>query len=316
MWRSLAVDGQGNTYVLDRNRGLSKCRIRQIQPDGTVTTRTELPLTSGSFDYRLLSVDAADRLHYMYVEVGDLARSIIYSFFRLTEATEPELVWMQSSFIYGDDWFVDVNMARSQSTYFAGWVRPENNPHTGFVRVARPGGVPENLYRNVEFFGQPRYYVTGRDTGDTWVAREGFDIIRFAPDGGSDRIYANPTIGTPIAIDDNGAVAFVDGHRVRRYSSEPGVLVQAFARGGGTISSTPSGPYIRNSTVGFHAQPAAGWTFLGWSGDVEGADPDIAVVADEHKTLNATFGIEISTAATHGQVRWSQADRTTPMVRW
>ncbi len=307
MHRSLAVDGLGNTFLLDRNRGLEKCRIRQIQPDGTVTTRIELPLSSGnmwveSYDYRSLSVDAADRIHYMYVAVGEMARSINYFFFRLTEAPDPELVWSQGSFIYWDDWFSDVNMAGSQSTYFAGWVLGEQGPYYGFVRVAGPDGAAQNLYSAVEW-PEPGYSVTGRDLGDTWLARKGSNVIRLSPDGGWDRLYASSTIGSSIAIDEKGAIAFVDGYRIRRYSGEPGVLVQAFSRGGGTVTSSPSGPYVTNSTVNFQAQPAAGWTFLGWIGEVEGSDPDIAVVADEHKTLNATFGLEISTTATHGQVR-------------
>jgi hypothetical protein len=59
--------------------------------------------------------------------------------------------------------------------------------------------------------------------------------------------------------------------------------------GGGTVSDI-SGLYPSNSIVTITASNAAGWSFLGWGGDVPGTNPTVAVTMNQPLALEAIFG--------------------------
>lgn len=60
--------------------------------------------------------------------------------------------------------------------------------------------------------------------------------------------------------------------------------------GQGTISRSPPGDsYATGTSVTLTATPAAGWRFVGWSGDAAGSDQSVVVVMDRARTVQATF---------------------------
>jgi uncharacterized repeat protein (TIGR02543 family) len=60
--------------------------------------------------------------------------------------------------------------------------------------------------------------------------------------------------------------------------------------GEGTVTRAPSGPsYISGASVLLTAEPAVGWHFVNWSGDLEGSALTGTVVMDAHKVVTATF---------------------------
>lgn len=62
--------------------------------------------------------------------------------------------------------------------------------------------------------------------------------------------------------------------------------------GQGTVTKTPDLPsYAPGSTVDLDAQPAVGWHFVAWSGDLAGTDPSTSILMDADHTVTATFEI-------------------------
>jgi hypothetical protein len=126
------------------------------------------------------------------------------------------------------------------------------------------------------------------------------DLQRLLPDGSSTTIHRSPAIRLPIALSDDGRLAFVEGNQIWQFSSEPGILIRGFTTGGGTIVTDPLGPYLRYTVVQVTARPEPGWVFLGWKGDVDTEAAAVSVIADRHQTLNAAFGIPIASATMNG----------------
>ena len=61
--------------------------------------------------------------------------------------------------------------------------------------------------------------------------------------------------------------------------------------GGGTITSIPTAArHVAGSSVTLHAEPAPGWVFLQWLGDVSGTNPTTTVTLSRDKCAKAMFG--------------------------
>jgi uncharacterized repeat protein (TIGR02543 family) len=68
--------------------------------------------------------------------------------------------------------------------------------------------------------------------------------------------------------------------------------------GGGSIALSPSGgSYLSNTVVTVTANPASGWTFLQWLGDLSGTNPVASVTMTRNKTVKAIFGTTLNTTA-------------------
>jgi uncharacterized repeat protein (TIGR02543 family) len=62
--------------------------------------------------------------------------------------------------------------------------------------------------------------------------------------------------------------------------------------GSGSVAKNPDlAGYDHGSSVELTATPAAGWHFVGWSGDATGTDNPVTVVMDGAKSVTATFAI-------------------------
>jgi hypothetical protein len=68
-------------------------------------------------------------------------------------------------------------------------------------------------------------------------------------------------------------------------------LTVGVASGHGTVTRVPDQPsYPAGTGVVVTAVPAAGWSFLGWSGDTTGTGNPLAIVMYANKTFAASFG--------------------------
>src|SRR5206468_2514777 len=66
--------------------------------------------------------------------------------------------------------------------------------------------------------------------------------------------------------------------------------------GNGAVAKTPDqASYDHGTTVQLAATPAAGWHFVGWSGDASGAINPLDVLMDGNKSITATFAINTYT---------------------
>src|SRR5439155_23920541 len=70
------------------------------------------------------------------------------------------------------------------------------------------------------------------------------------------------------------------------------------AIGSGTVSRSPDQPtYDHGTSVEVTATPAAGWHFVGWSGNATGAANPLDVAMGGDKSITATFAINTYTLA-------------------
>src|SRR5206468_3460681 len=66
--------------------------------------------------------------------------------------------------------------------------------------------------------------------------------------------------------------------------------------GSGTVAKSPDQPtYNHGTVVQLTASPAAGWHFVGWSGDASGTANPLSVTMDGNKNITATFAINTYT---------------------
>lgn len=76
-------------------------------------------------------------------------------------------------------------------------------------------------------------------------------------------------------------------------------------KGRGTVTKTPDlNSYAKDTTVTLTATPSSGWSFKGWSGEVQGSQNPLTVTMDTSKNVIATFeraGIDTSEIVKNGQ---------------
>jgi hypothetical protein len=76
-----------------------------------------------------------------------------------------------------------------------------------------------------------------------------------------------------------------------RFERQFALAAGAVPPDGGSIEGAPADPWIRSGTVlRLTALPAAGFAFLGWSGDVSGTGNPIALTMDRARSVVARFG--------------------------
>lgn len=80
----------------------------------------------------------------------------------------------------------------------------------------------------------------------------------------------------------------------------PRFVLSTSTAGGGFIEGNSKTSYLDGSVVRLRAVPAAGWQFMHWKGDASGVDPEIDVLMDSAKSVEAVFGTSISTSSAGG----------------
>ncbi len=144
-------------------------------------------------------------------------------------------------------------------------------------------GEPAIIFIDTESEGETLGYVTRM--GGTWYPMQvGTTISNYA--------YSS------LGFDQNGMplVAVRDSAKNELNLARPLTTLDVFVdpTGSGTVSRAPNGSYYSGSdTVQLTANPAPGWVFSHWAGDVPdgiGNDDSINVLMDRKRTLTAHFG--------------------------
>ena len=74
-----------------------------------------------------------------------------------------------------------------------------------------------------------------------------------------------------------------------------GFTLTAVTAGGGNITLNPTnGTYVSNTVVSISATTSAGWSFLGWLGDVSGSNLTNSVTMTQDRYVEAVFGTSLS----------------------
>lgn len=93
---------------------------------------------------------------------------------------------------------------------------------------------------------------------------------------------------TGAIVDQGGLDALMSGAGTAD-SSQTYTLTIATS-GSGSVELNPSGgSYQSGTVVQATATPSSGWTFTGWSGDVDGEDNPVSIYMNSNKTITATF---------------------------
>jgi hypothetical protein len=80
------------------------------------------------------------------------------------------------------------------------------------------------------------------------------------------------------------------------FAKVPGFTLTAITAGGGSLTLAPTnGIYLSNTVVNLTATPSAGWTFLGWLGDVSGISLTNSLTMSQDHYVEAIFGTSLST---------------------
>jgi len=86
---------------------------------------------------------------------------------------------------------------------------------------------------------------------------------------------------------------------VLRVIEPPEYRLYASSAGGGMVLSDPYlQNYASNATVRVSVFAAGGWTFLDWLGDLDGTNPEMTLVMNADRCVEARFGTELPASAT------------------
>ena len=119
-------------------------------------------------------------------------------------------------------------------------------------------------------------YVEGSEVQLTAIPADGFDFESWSGDVTGNE---NPLI---ITVDSN--------MEIRANFSATYTLEIKYDEEVGAVNRNPLGDeFMENTTVTLIADPKAGYTFDGWSGDASGNQNPLIVTMDSHKVITATF---------------------------
>jgi uncharacterized repeat protein (TIGR02543 family) len=119
------------------------------------------------------------------------------------------------------------------------------------------------------------------------------EIVVVQANSGAGRIYTYETPAPTPNPRPRSEVHFYSERRcgAAEYVPPPGwYVLKANVVGSGSVTKSPNQvSYARGAVVTLTANPAAGWTFIGWSGDLTGSTNPTTITMDEDKEVNATF---------------------------
>ena len=150
---------------------------------------------------------------------------------------------------------------------------------------------------------EPSYVTTASavDIGGTASDNTGISAVRWSTSYGDSGTAAGTTAWTAMGVplrpglntilveaEDAAGNKQNDALQVTRAVSELTTLVQP--QGAGTATANPNQPYYSASdTVLVTAQPATGWRFVNWSGDLSGTDASTSILMDSDHQVTAHF---------------------------
>jgi hypothetical protein len=303
---TLAVDCQGNCYVLDSGGNLE--RIRKISATGVVSTFYTEPTvtvepgwpTPPTFIHRLkaiairsgvevvvnrevFSIGAPSFLHSIEAIAPDGTRSALLS---LRPASQSHSLKFLAS-------------GGSSNVYFIADTWP-----LWRLSVVSPLSGGGDLV-SYSFSGDGKYGAVAANAASTvcfgycssvsgqWVIR------RCGANGGIDSVQQVSWPVTELAVDEAENLYLAQGAQIVKVAHY-GLMLTALVDGGGSIGVNPSGPYLSNTVVQVTATPLSGWTFQGWSGEAQGTATNLTLTMDAHKTVKATFAAPLSVTPSAG----------------
>ncbi|HPN35564.1 MAG TPA: hypothetical protein PK843_13700, partial [bacterium] len=202
------------------------------------------------------------------------------------------------SYLYNPNQVVNVTATASGGNSFLNWtgdVADVNDPTTT-VTMNSDKTVTAN-------FGTPQYtltmavspggsgtttpavgghsYASGESVPITATAATGYHFVNWTVSGGA--AVANPTsASTTVSVDQNKTVTA--NFAQNTYSLTINTV------GSGSVTKDPDQTsYAHGAVVTLTANPAAGWTFSGWSGALTGSTNPTTITMDAAKSVTATF---------------------------
>ncbi len=168
---------------------------------------------------------------------------------------------------------------------------------TWLLAVRFAAGVPTIRYNQSIPSGVPMYLRVSRG-GDTWTLGYSLDGQTWHTAASFDEPLAVGAVGVYAADSaDDGATppghqAVVDYffNTASPLVPEDGWLLTMQTQGSGQVAATPARQrYEQQQTVTLTAQPAGGWSFYTWQGDVSGADNPASLVMAADRNVTAVF---------------------------
>jgi len=119
-------------------------------------------------------------------------------------------------------------------------------------------------------------YPSGRVVTTTAVPNPGYTFIKWS--------NARSTTANPTNVQMTGNKTLVAEFAFTGYT------LTTSTSGSGTVTKSPNqAAYSNNSVVTLTATPSAGWTFIGWSGDLSGNTNPVAVTLNSNRNITAIF---------------------------
>ena len=203
-----------------------------------------------------------------------------------TVAIEPQ----QAGYYYGDS--VMLTPVAADGYTFVEWLGDaEGN------QVPLEISMTQDL--EIEAIFKPLYKLTtlvdSAEQGVVLVEPEKPDYVA----GENIRISALPNAGWvfvgwdgDLVSQENPTIVTMDSDKLIRARFARSVTLQLETRGSGTVDATPPtypNGYILDESVLLTAQPAAGWTFIKWSGDAVGEENPLVVTLTRDSAIVALF---------------------------
>jgi hypothetical protein len=302
--RGVAVDDTGTCYVTDGSTSDGLNKIRRIAPDGEVST--VYSEARGSTDFSSITLDVAGDVYFITTSVNLPWVDYTISKPSVTGSRAAILRTVARSGLGTS--LPSVSAGHTLNLYYVTW------SHSVWSYIA------EEVNR-LDATGSTNLYRTNwRFLGDNWkgfrlhgllVDRSGntyfgFDtnLNKLTPAGESRTVYSSSGLLDALGADVSGNVYAFENHRlIQLVTTEGGFGLAAFTRGGGTVSVDPPGQvYLSNAIVRVTAAVQPGWTFMGWTNDINSTETDLTLTMTNHISLQALFGMPLETKATNGTV--------------
>jgi len=302
----VAIDSTGNCYVADNDTAQHMLRVREIGAEGTVTTFYEgsdlavLPRGSVHEAIQGLSVDTSNQIivtTYAYDSDNHSAKS------RLLLVKPGSSVELKLDETYSGGGPTILGPIASGHSTNISYLELHADYLSGSYAFQLNSRAPAGSENELPFFIGSYIPPTGlalSPSGTSYVSFTG-GIDQVLPDASSQRVNSGPGFTGPLATDYAGNVYGFQSNRLYQVLINYSAVVLALStQGGGTVSASPSGPYLSNTVVQITATPSEGFQLLQWQGDAEGTNSPISVTMDTQKTIQGVFAAPVDTTSTVG----------------
>ena len=179
----------------------------------------------------------------------------------------------------------------------------------GTGEVTPPPSTPTNYTVSTSVVGQGSVsclpnatsYASGTEVTLTATPAAGYVFSGWSGDASGTANPLTVTVGANVTV----TATFVQ--QVASYTLTAEIVGQ------GTVTKSPnSATYASGTVVNLTATPASGYVFSGWSGDVSGTSPTVAVTMNGNKSVTAAFTQITSTPAAELVVNGNFSSGTTP----